>query len=64
MVIIFENFVDTAQGIDTTGKQLLTDVSLVVSPSGVTTNTIRAATYKRFAVIYSIAENGDFSVSY
>ena len=60
----FENFVDTAQGIDTTGKQLLTDVSLVVSPSGATTNTIRAATYKRFAVIYSIAENGDFSVSY
>ena len=60
----FENFVDTAQGIDTTGKQLLTDVSLVISPSGATTNTIRAATYKRFAVIYSVSANGDFSVSY
>ena len=60
----FENFVDTAQGIDTTGKQLLTDVSLVISPSGATANTIRAATYKRFAVIYSVSANGDFSVSY
>jgi len=60
----FTKFYDTEEGIDTVGKQLITEVNLKLSPSGATDVSLNAFTFKRFAVVYSISESGEFSVSY
>ena len=58
----FSKFYNTADGVDTTGKQLITEVDLLAK--GTAVNAINACTFKRFGVIYSISDSGEFSVSY
>lgn len=58
----FSKFYNTADGVDTTGKQLITEVDLLAN--GTAVNSINACTFKRFGVIYSISDAGEFSVSY
>jgi len=59
----FTKFVDTAEGIDTTNKQLITEVNL--KANGTATLAMNACTIKRYGVIYSISsDTGQMSVSY
>ena len=59
----FTKFVDTAEGIDTTNKQLITEVNL--KALGTATLAMNACTMKRYGVIYSISsDTGQMSVSY
>ena len=60
----FSKFVDTADGMDSTDKQLITEVSLLINPSTTALVPINAATIKRFGVVYSVSRDGQFSVSY
>ena len=59
----FTKFVDTAEGIDTTNKQLITEVSL--KETSTASLPMNACTMKRYGVIYSISsDTGQMSVSY
>ena len=60
----FSKFVDTADGMDSTDKQLITEVSLLINPATTALVPVNAATIKRFGVVYSVSRDGQFSVSY
>tara|TARA_R110002126_G_scaffold48182_5_gene134412 strand:- start:4018 stop:4170 length:153 start_codon:yes stop_codon:yes gene_type:complete len=49
---------------DSTDKQLITEVSLLINPATTALVPVNAATIKRFGVVYSVSRDGQFSVSY
>ena len=59
----FTKFYDAEEGLDTTGKQLITEVNLITHTAPAVSS-MNAMTFKRFAVVYSISASGQFSVSY